>query len=441
MFKPARVISIAATIALLGSSFGGAVAHATVFAMPDQASCDNGSTTLTWAGEAISRPQIASMTVDGVAIVDPANPEVDSLGASVCPVTSKGNRTGVYIYYHTDEGNTSDLSIATTPAGTPVTDTTQISITMTDLGTNAANLTFSLVYGSVSSWTTANLGTSSASLSFTISPVRTPQGSGDDFGGCTAVPPDCHATQSDSDVLGASLVFSFEPNVGSNMVGAYFALTGAMGGYVTSATAIDGSKTLVATLGAPHFLADGVTLNTGSMTAFLPQAVLNSLFGLTGADMDAATLDVIRTAGTTSTSAIPFTITPVTGGVTVNVPTITFSSPKYTIKMTAAGIQKQKIVAVTPSKYKSTFTVAGKNIKANGKATYKLSIVVKNKLGKALKIQPIITSSTGVRIGKPTFKGATWTFNVSATSAGLKKLKITAKSSIIKTLPVTFVKA
>lgn len=426
---------------LVGPFFMIRPAQAVVFNMPEQSSCDNGSTTLTWDGEGVVRPTVATMTVDGVAIADPAHPEINSLGAVVCPSTTKGNRTSVSIVYHTADGNTGDLSEALTPAGTLVTADTQIAITMGTLGDNAANYTFSLVYGSISSWTTANLKTAAAALSFTISPVRTPQGSGDDFAFCTAVPPNCHATKSDSDVIGASLAMSFEPGVGSNMTGSYFAMTGAMGGFVTSDTAADGSKTLVATLGAPHFLADGTTLNTGNMVAFLPTAVLNSLFGLTSGDVDATVLDVVRTSGTSTSSAIPFTVASVPGGVTLTVPTITFSTPKYTIKMTTKGIAKQKAIAVTPFKAKSTIKVIGTKVKADGTSTYKITILTKNKLGKIIKVQPSLTSKSAVTIGKPVFKGNTWTVKVMAKSKGTKVINVKAKGVLLKTVTLTFVKS
>lgn len=388
----------------------------------------------------IASPVVASMTVDGEDVVTPATPADNSLGVTICPGTALGARTGLSVYYHTSSGNTSDLTNAKTPSGAAITEASQITITMNNLGDNAKYFTFALVHGLVSSWVTTGLGTAAASLTFTVSPVRTPELTSADAGGCTATPPDCHALKSDADVLAAGLDMSFDHSVGATMSGAYFALTGAMGGYVVGGTSADGSKPLVASLGGPHFLSDGATLNSGSMTAFLPNSVLNTMFGLTSADIDSATLDVLRTIGTATTSAVPFTISAVSGGITLTVPTITFSSPKYTIKMTAAGVQKQKVVAVTPSKYKSTFKVAGKNVKANGKAVYRVSVVVKNKLGKVLKTTPSLTA-LGAKVGKPVFKSNTWTFNVSATSKGVKTLKVKAKGSLLKTLSVTFVKA
>jgi len=408
--------------------------------MPDQAGCDNGSTTLTWVGEGVARPQITSMTVDGETIPDPANPALDSLGAVICPGTTKGNRTGVTVIWHTAGGNTSDLTGALTPLGAPVTTSTQIGITMGNLGDNASKFTFTLVYGQVNAWATANLGTSSASVSATISPVRTPQGTGSDFGGCTAVPPTCNALKSDEDVLGVSMALSFESGVGTQMAGSYFALTGAMGGYVTSVTATDGSKSLAASLGGPHFLADGTTLNTGSMTAFLPNSVVNSLFGLTSDVLDTTTMDVLRTSGATTTSAVPFTITAVTGGVTLTVPTITFSSPKYTVKMTAAGIAKQKVIAKTASPSKSSVRVLGHNIKANGKGVYRVEVRVRNRLGKWLNYKPVITSTPGVNVSNGVNRGGTWVFTLSTRTKGEKTVKIKANGMTLKTAKVTYLK-
>ena len=254
------------------------------------------------------------------------------------------------------------------------------------------------------------------------------------------MPPNCHATKSDEDVLGMSVVLSFESNVGSNMRGAYFAMTGAMGGWVTSATDTDGSKHLVASLGAPHFLADGTTLNTGSMVAFLPAPVISSMFGLTSGDLDTTTLDITRTSGTTTTTDVPFTIASVPGGVTLTVPTITFSSPKYTIKMTAAGLKKQQLIAKTPSRSKSTIRVIGSKVKANGTSTYSVVVIVRNKLGKVLTIyRPILTNST-LHITRATRSGNQWTSKVSAMHAGLKLIKITANGVSLGTISLNFFK-
>lgn len=64
-----------ALVIALGTFFVTPSAQATTYNMPEQAHCDNGSTTLTWAGEGVARPVVATMTVDGVAIADPANPD------------------------------------------------------------------------------------------------------------------------------------------------------------------------------------------------------------------------------------------------------------------------------------------------------------------------------------------------------------------------------
>ncbi len=308
---------------------------------PDQSQCQSGSTTYTWDALGIARPQIATMSVDGETVADPTNPAEGSIGAAICPNVELGRKTSLFVYYRHDGLNDFDLTGAVTPGtGLPITASSNISITLTNMGDLAQYYSFSLVHGTVSAWSTANLGTASASLSLTFAPTRTPFGSGDSFDRCSATPPVCNAPKSDVDGLSASLDMDFDQTGHfAAFTGAYFALTGAMGGFVEPTTDAAGVNSLVATLGAPHTLADGVTPNTGNMQAFLPTAVVNTLFGVTAGTIDTSTLTVTRTEGTSSTVA-PFTVTASADGVLVSVPDITFSSPVYTIakKVAAAKI-------------------------------------------------------------------------------------------------------
>jgi hypothetical protein len=305
---------------------------------PKQSDCNNGSVTYTWTGLGIARPVIASMTVDGETIADPTNPVDGSIGAAVCANVALARKTGLYVYRRTGSNQHMDLTGALTPAGNPITASSQITITLTNMGDLAQYYSFSLVHGNVSSWTTSGLGTSSAALTVRLSPVRTPLGSGPSFNFCTATPPNCSAPQSELDVMSASLDMDFDQtHAFTDFTGAYFGLTGAMGGFVTAEHQPDNTAALVATLGAPHSLADGVTRNVGSMQAFLPTAVVASLFGLAPADIDTSALTVTRTESG-STSTVPFTATPVAGGIVLNVSDITFSSPTYTVKKSTPGL-------------------------------------------------------------------------------------------------------
>ncbi len=307
---------------------------------PSQVDCNSGSTTYTWTGEGIDIPVIASLSVDGEEVDDPANPENGSIGAAICPSVEQGRRTGLFVYYRNGSTNDFDLSNAVTPdTSSPITADSDITITLTDMGTGFANrYSFALIHGNVSNWETSNLGTDSASVNVTMSPVRTPYGNGDDFAFCTATPPNCNANASDVDALSASMDMTFnEPQEGSNdFEGAYFALTGAMGGFVQAERNDKGEASLVATLGAPHFLANGTTLNTGSMQAFLPTSVLEDLLELPPGDVDESSLEVTRTESGDSEEA-PFSIVTTSGGVIVRLSNITFSSPAYTIGKATPG--------------------------------------------------------------------------------------------------------
>ena len=279
------------------------------------------------------------MTVDGESVPDPTNPAIGSIGAAVCPNVELGRRTGLFIYHHVDAfTNRMELSDATTPAGNPITSSSVITLTLTNMGDLAQYFSFALVHGTVSTYTTDNLGTPSASLTIAFSPVRTPFGNGSDFGFCTATPPNCSAAKSDADALSASLDMTFDQTgYGNSFTGSYFALTGAMGGWVESTQDSNGLKSLVATLGAPHNLANGVTPNVGSMQAFLPNAVLANLLEITGT-VDTSTLTVSRTESGTTTASIPFTVTATTGGAIVSLTDITFSSPVYSLRKVAAAV-------------------------------------------------------------------------------------------------------
>ena len=319
---------------------------------PDQSGCDSGSASFTWSALGIARPVIASMTVDGETVADPTNPDDGSIGAAICPTVDAARKVGLYVYRRDGIDNHMDLTGAVTPTShTAITASSHITITLTNMGDLARFYTFSLVHGVVSNWTPAHLGTDAASLTVELSPARTPFGSGPSFAFCTATPPHCSAPQSELDALSASLDMDFDQAGSfSAFSGSYFGLVGAMGGFVEGTRDADGGHSLVATLGAPHKLADGTTLNTGSMQAFLPNSVVETLFGLSAGEVDTSTLAVTRTAGGSTTDA-SFTVTPVTGGVVVAVPDITFSSPVYTI-------QKAVIAAVDPGTGTDTTTTS-----------------------------------------------------------------------------------
>lgn len=317
--------------------------------MTSQSDCDSGTVTYSWSGMGIARPQIASMTVDGETIVDPANPAPGAIGASICATHPNASGVGLGIYYRDAEGAShQDLANALTPSGKTVTVNSKIALTMTNLGDLAKWYTFSLVYGSVSSWSTADLGTASASLTFTVSPVRRPTGNGDEFSYCTATPPTCNAAQSQGDVLGANLAMSFDQtDRGFDFRGAYFGLTSAMGGFVEAKTDPDGTKSLVATLGAPHKLADG-TVNVGSLSAFVPSATLESMFKLGSGTINTKDFEVTRT-DSGGTSNVLFTVSSVSGGVIVALTNVTFSTPVYTIKKSATSTSTPAPASTTKS--------------------------------------------------------------------------------------------
>ena len=108
--------------------------------------------------------------------------------------------------------------------------------------------------------------------------------------------------------------------------------------------------------------------------------------------------------------------------------------------MTAAGIAKKKLIAKTASPSKSTVRILGSNIKANGKATYRVEVRVRNRLGGLLTYKPVITSTPTVTVSKGTNKAGTWTFTLTTRTKGQKTIKIKANGMTLKTSKVTYIK-
>lgn len=303
-------------------------------AAPAQDHCDNGSTTYTWDGEGLVRPVVATMFVDGEEIVDPHNPEDGSIGAVICPMTEDARKTSLVVVYN-DGGNYSqDLTNAETPDGNPITADSVIEINMGTMGELSEFYSFSLVHGVVSEWENINLTTEDALINFTFSPAQTPivdyMADGAQF--CSATPPTCDVEKSAIDILSASLDMDFDQEGGfTEMTGAYFGLVNAVSGYVTNQ-----EGTISATLGAPHFMADGETERVGSMRAFLPELVVQNVWGVSSSDITAGSLVVNRLEDEEVTvDDPPFSVEQVDNGIIVSLSDITFSTPTYTFESTA----------------------------------------------------------------------------------------------------------
>ena len=98
------------------------------------------------------------------------------------------------------------------------------------------------------------------------------------------------------------------------------------------------TNALVIRLANPHLKSPGVVA-TGSYETFLPNALLTTVMNVPDpTSLTGGSVTVDRTAGGTPTS-VPFTLTHETGGIRIEIPSITYSSPRYRIKLkrTAPG--------------------------------------------------------------------------------------------------------
>lgn len=317
---------------------------------PGQSSCESGgSMTPTWDQTTVAnRPRITALSVGGESI-SPSRAEAPldgEIGVTVCPQDGTAKNTGVAFVRRTGSGVSYDIVGAQTPGSITVTRSTPITFTLA-LNDLSPRYTFSTVFAEVDAWSTTGLGTASATLTATVraGDIAFVDGNLPAEQGCTRQPPECDAPQSDADWVGAQLQLKSEAdNPGfAALAGGYFALRAAVGGFVQSS-----NGTLDVTLGGPHFKADGSTLNVGSMTAFLPDAALQQWFGVTATDVTADTFAVTRTEGAT-TSAAPWTSRVVPGGLAVDVPGITFSSPRYRIAAAGPRATASPLVTTWPA--------------------------------------------------------------------------------------------
>lgn len=338
---------------------------------PAQEMCEaGGSTNVRWDnlnhGAAVVRPTISALSIKASpsdpdeVITGFEDPDVGDIGATICPNVALGRRSGLNIYTNTVNGGDSYLTNAETPAGHPITANSEITITIDsgDFGDLAEYYSFSLIHGHVVDWLADGLGTEDAMLSVTLKPVRTPFGNGEQFGFCTATPPMCNAVKSDADALAASLDMTFttsgdegQPNEHydvnghySEMRGSFFAVTGAMGGWAQAVGPGGQPRSVRATLGGPHLLATASQqsindpenplpqdLNTGSLQAFMPDDVIESVFETTAEDLTADSLSVIKSEDGAEDEDSEFGFAQVPGGIMITVDGFHFSSPAFNI--------------------------------------------------------------------------------------------------------------
>ena len=158
--------------------------------------------------------------------------------------------------------------------------------------------------------------------------------------------------------------------------------------------------------GTPHFKADGVTLNKGSMKAFITSAIAKKCFSdgkstTTLADI-AAKLSVTRNASGESASTPTFTVDSVTSpaeGLLISVAEMTFSNPEYTIKSTLsaylAGAGSSTSGGSTSGGTASGGTSAGTSSSAS--ASYSIS-----KKGSKATITIVLVAASTVKIYRKT---------------------------------------
>jgi len=119
------------------------------------------------------------------------------------------------------------------------------------------------------------------------------------------------------------------------------------------------SPVLAVEMNGPHFQQDGTTLNTGSLEAFMPNALLATCVG-GDAEAAKAGLTVTRTedGSTTPVAGSAFTATAEADGLRISVPSVGFSAPTYRMAFKASSKPSKPSVKWSSKKSSKSVTAA-----------------------------------------------------------------------------------
>ena len=119
------------------------------------------------------------------------------------------------------------------------------------------------------------------------------------------------------------------------------------------------SPVLAVEMNGPHFQQDGTTLNTGSLEAFMPNALLATCVG-GDAEAAKAGLTVTRTedGSTTPVTGSAFTATADADGLRISVPRVGFSAPTYRMAFKASSKPSKPSVKWSSNKGSKSVTAA-----------------------------------------------------------------------------------
>jgi hypothetical protein len=159
----------------------------------------------------------------------------------------------------------------------------------------------------------------------------------------------CNVDRAATDGLmfyGKSKTFSFPP--GSTNASGVWVSHNATYFHFPKAEPVNNVLQVSVATAAPHFLADGTTLNEGKFNAFLPNAILKQ-WGLEKTEEKLkASLSATVARGTTEEEVVPELVI-TDDGVKVKFPKITFSAPVIAVKNKPATSVVPKTTATTPA--------------------------------------------------------------------------------------------
>ena len=167
-------------------------------------------------------------------------------------------------------------------------------------------------------------------------------------------------------------------------------------------------------MNGPHFEQDGTTLNSGSLEAFMPNALLATCVGGDAAAAKAG-LSVTRTesGSTTTVSAGAFTATAESDGLRIIVPRVGFSSPTYKMSFKKAAKPSKPVVQWISKKSSKTITATATSVTG---VTYAISAKTAKKVKSGI-CRP--NAKTKKNVCTITLARGSWTVSVTPKRRGV----------------------
>jgi hypothetical protein len=307
---------------------------------------------------------------------------------------SKGSNQVGYNFAAPTQGNGSTPQTLTDASGNDITITEDSVFDVTlNLNTIGTQLRWAQMYGHPEYWAPTNLGQDDATIHFRMRPAVSDVLVENMDESCWKVSPlegqpTCPVDAADHAALRANIMFSLEEGYGEDLTGAVFGVSRALSGEFCNgfyAPTTDGSNPYCRKEASPEnpimefqmigfhyeagFSGDPRHINTGTLEAFLPAAMLLNTYGLLPADAANAFTVTRAKKGNWAESDGAFddpvfdvwsADTNGSDGVMLTITGVTYSAPKFTVKRSGKTLKVKYSRSGTVGSFKTTQNACSK---------------------------------------------------------------------------------